>query len=195
MNKINTLSLGKLLILFLAISLSSCSTDGDEREEEATSNDRNYIEVGDTSYELSKAFIHFNDDPEETEGADLYYHDIIIASSGISIDQENEDFTGSENAHFVDFTITSTSSNSIPTGTYTVSTWSDGEDFKMVWSTFESTTFENTSLASGIDMEGTVTIKQEGNEISLQFDGLTGENGEEITGSYTGEFEQFSFGR
>lgn len=191
MNKVNeTFLIGKFLIFSLIIIFSSCSTDNEEQQEENPSSAINSIEVDGNSYELSKAFIHFGKDPEETEGEDLYYHDIIIASSDVNLDQSNEEFTGSESSHFMDITITSISQSSIPNGTYNYSTWSDGEDFKMVWSSFDST-----SLESGIDMEeGTITVKQEGNKISLEFN-LISENNKEVTGSYNGEFEEYFFER
>lgn len=191
MNKVNeTFLIGKFLIFSLIIIFSSCSTDNEEQQEENPSSAINSIEVDGNSYELSKAFIHFGEDPEETEGEDLYYHDIIIASSDVNLDQSNEEFTGSESSHFMDITITSISQSSIPNGTYNYSTWSDGEDFKMVWSSFDST-----SLESGIDMEeGTITVKQEGNKISLEFN-LISENNKEVTGSYNGEFEEYFFER
>lgn len=172
-----------LILIFIAV-LSSCTTDGDE-EKETPSNERNGIEVGTVFYELEKSFVNFGTDPEDDNGKDIYYHEIVMTSSDVELNEANEDFPGTENSHAVVMTITSTS-QSIPTGTYTVKTWSDGEGFDTVWC------YIRTPLST-IDMEGTVKLEQEGNKISVQFNGLTGEDNQEVTGSYSGEFEEFNF--
>lgn len=189
MNKIKaSYSVGNFLIILLVIVLSSCSSDSlEEEEEKGTTNDvENSIMVDDNSYELSKSFVYFGSDPEEGNETALYYHEIVLGSSDVYLDEANQTFKASEDSHATVMTVTSSSPSSIKEGTYTVSTWSDGEEYRMVWSYLSKSGTE-------LDMEGAVKISQEGDEISLDFNGLTGENGEEISGSYTGEFEQFDF--
>lgn len=179
-------SIGKFLILLLAITLSSCSTDSEEGEEETPSNDKHSIKVDGNSYELSKAFVYFGHYPEEGNETALYYHEIILAPSDVYLNEANQSFTRIEDSHAVVMTVTSRSSSSITDGAYSVGTWSDKEEFKMV------RCYKDTS-SSRIDLEGTVTIQQEGKKISFQFDDLTSENDDEVSGSYNGEFKQFDF--
>lgn len=192
-NKVKeTLLIGKFLIFSLIIIFSSCSTDNQEQEEETPSNDRNGYVMNGEFYELTQSFLNINVDQVEENEADLFYHEIILTSFEVSVDNDNEHFIASESeeGQAIALILRSPMENTLE-GNYPFG-WEREEAFALV----EGEMAISSASPSEFSIEGgTVTIEeQEGNRVSLQFD-LVGENNQVIIGNYSGEFEQFYFER
>lgn len=186
-------STGKFLILALltiSVSITSCGKDDDENDDENGIPEENHLKHDARMYEISDGILEYYGQWWDDTGG--FNFDITLFSSGITFDEELEDFTGKGN--MIMFEMFSESKTELKPGTYTF----DADQ------SYDAGTFDRGLFFLNYDIEtetaevtgeiagGTVKVEKSGSTYKITID-CTDNKGEKLTGFYEGTLDYYDW--
>ena len=179
---------GCLMFLFasLILFLGSCKKDDDNK-----SSSKNYMQLDDSEYELSKGVL---ENYGKDEGVDGYNLDLTLLSSGLKIVEEGGEVSDiSGTGHSIYFDIYTSTSKKLDLGSYEYDSTGTGELGTFAYGGCIAD--YNTETKEGVNLElsdGTLTVTKNDGVYEISID-CTAEDGTNVTGYYKGSLKYYNY--